>query len=100
MLLFIESTPMNLIETVINMDEHAKNIYNKTAEILLNKQNYLYYLRAEKRAYDQKAQIKYGREEGREERELEMAIELKKEGIPTETIVKTTGLPYSKIKEL
>ena len=62
------------------------------------------HIRAEQAELDEKARIKYaadeGKEEGREERELEIAKNFKNEGIPFETIAKATGLPLEKIKKL
>lgn len=41
-----------------------------------------------------------GRLEGKEEEKLEIAINLKNEGIPIEIIAKTTELPISEVKKL
>ena len=44
--------------------------------------------------------IKIGEEKGKEEKELEIANNLKIEGFPLEIIAKTTGIPLSKVKNL
>ena len=44
--------------------------------------------------------IKIGREKGKEEEKLKIAIKLKNEGVPLEIIAKTSEIPLSKIKKL
>lgn len=107
-LLLDEKTPQNLIDDVIEMDEFASNIYNKTLHVLKNKKEYLSYIRAEKAELDRKAEIKYAKEEGIKEgmkegeliKSEKIAINFKKDGIPIEIIAKNTGLAIEFIEKL
>lgn len=47
-----------------------------------------------------KERIEKGKEEGREEKKLEIAIKLKNKGLPLDTIAETTGLSISRIEKL
>jgi len=100
LLLLNKSTSPDLMEKVMNMDESVSKMYEKTLHVLQDQKEYLAYIRAEQAELDEKAQIKYAVDEGKEERELEIAIKLKNEGIPFETIANATGLPLEKIKKL
>jgi predicted transposase/invertase (TIGR01784 family) len=108
MVLLDKRAPQYLVDKVVEMDEFAKNIYNKLTNVLQDQEEYLMYVRAEQAELDRKAQIRYGKNEGREEgieigeerKEVEIAKNLKNEGISIETIAKTTGLSVSKVKEL
>ena len=99
-----EKTPQELIEKVIEMDEFAKTICEKSTHILQDQKEYLAYIRAEQNELDQKAMIKYakkkGRKEGREEEKVEVAIKLKKLDFPIEQISEVTGMSITKIKEI
>lgn len=107
-LLFDVKSPQNLIEKVIEMDEFAKNIYEKTLHILKDKQEYISYIRADQAERDKKGMIKYAEKEGKkqgikegiEEEKIAIATNLKNKGISLEIISQTTNLPLSKIKKL
>ena len=98
------------------MDSFAKNVYKKAERVLQDRSGYLAYIKADQAERDRIAQIEYGRQEGieigrkegrkegrekgREEVNIEIAKNLKNEGVSLELIAETTGLPLSKVKKL
>lgn len=96
MILFNENSPQNLVDKVIEMDKFASKIYEKTSNLLQDKDQYLAYIRAEKAEQDIKGMIRYGKEEEK----IEITTKLKNKGIDLEIIGETTGLDISKIKKL
>ena len=109
LILFLdEKTPKKLIKKVIKMDEFGKNIYEKSAHILQDQEEYLAYIRAEQTELDTKAMIDCGKEEGEEKGikkgiekgKIEVAIKLKELNLPIEQIAEATGITPAKIKKL
>ena len=108
----------------MEMDEFANDVYQKVRSVMQDKSEYIAQIRAEKAEYDRKAQLEYateygeekgkkegkregikegvkiGRKEGREEEKIEIAIKLKKLGIPLKQIAESTGLTLEEIKKL
>ena len=111
-LLLDEESPQELIEEVLKMDEFAKSIYEKSAEVLQDQKQYLAYIRAEQTELDKKAMIKFadekgfkkgrkeGKKEGKEDKEIEIALKLKKLDFSIEEIAEITGMPPMIIKKL
>ena len=107
-LLLDEKSDQKLVEKVIKMDSYANAIYEKTLRVLQDEKEYLTYIRAQQAEMDRDAELEYAKEKegekrekiGREEREIEIATDLKNKGISFEIIAETTGLPLSKIKKL
>lgn len=100
MILLNKNSPKELVDKVIKMDKIANNIYKKTGHVLQDRAEYLTYIRAEQAELDKKAQMKYREEKGKEEKEVEIAINLKNKGISLEIIAETTGMSISRIKKL
>lgn len=113
LLLFLDKkTPQYLIEKVIKMDETINKMHKKIENILQTKNEYLAYIKAEMAERDYENTISYaeekgekkgkkeGKKEGRKEGIIEIANNLKTQGIDIQQIAKATGLKIEEIEKL
>jgi predicted transposase/invertase (TIGR01784 family) len=101
---FDKDSPPELIEELINMDTGIERAAERAAYVAQDKEALRAYQMREMALSDYTSGINYarreGRQEGRQERNFEIARKLKSIGVSVEKIIMATGIGEQEIKEL